>query len=496
MPYVIPALSDAVNLLVAAGRALFPDRNYGSPRSYHSKRARFFATAMTQLAFQIKRYFDDVMPDTAGDDGPIDRWGGLKGVIRKEATAASKPAAARVRGIAGTAVPLAQELRHPASNLRFQIATATAIPGGGTYVDADIVAIDTGAQTRLSSGQTLVFQATPPGLEGEVVLQLDIDQGGFDREGYGAYRDRVLAAWGQPQSGGNPTDYVAWALQVAGVTSAYAFANRAGIGTVDIVGLHSGSGAARILAPSELTDMIAYLRTLAPGPLATTTGPLRALTVVPDPQPVEIVLTPNGESAYAFDWTGGPLTVASWTAATNALQMTAPLPSSMRAGHRLSLKGVGSAQDGTEYKISAIAAADTVTLEKAPTVAPVATDIAYSGGPLVTPVRSAVLAHLNGETVYAGKRGTPSPESSLASVVGLEVLADGIGPANPAGIYGTWVGGIYLANLIKIAIYKAGVRNYQIVAPVSDYEAADFAYPLDVQIGLVTPSSVLIRGAT
>jgi hypothetical protein len=48
----------------------------------------------------------------------------------------------------------------------------------------------------------------------------------------------------------------------------------------------------------------------------------------------------------------------------------------------------------------------------------------------------------------------------------------------------------------KIAIYKAGVRNYSIVTPAADYEALDDVFPNDGQIHFVSPLSVLIRGAT
>lgn len=492
MAFSIPSLSDTRAFLVAVGHSLFPDRNYGNPRTYHGRRAGFLAAAVTQLHFQTRSEFDELMPDTAGDDGPIDRWGFIKSVARKEATPARKSAAARVLGTPGTSVPFGRELIHPSSGLRFAIATATTVAGSG-LIDADIVAIDTGAQTRLSAGEVLRFSSTPAGLQTNVTLQKNLDQDGFDREGFGAYRGRVLDAFGKPQSGGNSSDYRAWGLEVIGIMAAYSYPNRAGIGTIDIVGLKAGSGTSRVMSGGELVDYVAHVKTKAPEPLSSQTGPLRGLTVVADPQSVEIAITPNGEASFAFDWSGGPLTVSTWTSGTRTLQFTAARPPSIKAGHRIVLSPVASAQDGIEYKIEALSSTDSVVLEVVPPVAPVHLDLAYSGGPLTTPIRNAIVAHINGETVYAGKRGLPSPASSLDSVVGLEVLAEGVGPANPGGIYGTWSGGLLRSVLGKIAIYKAGVRNYAIVTPAADYEAIDYAFPLDAQIGLVTPRSVLIR---
>lgn len=494
MAFPIPSLTEMRDFLRAVGKALFPDRNYDNVRSYHSKRATFLGAAVTQVHAHVDAVQRALLPSTAGD-GEIDDWGGIKEVKRKGATPARKAAAGRVRGAAGTAVDAETELVHPSTGIRYKIETSTTVPAG-EVVDADIVAINTGEQTRLLKGTVLEFVATPVGLDTQVVLVKDLDEDGFDREQFGAYRRRVLEAFGARSSGGNQADFVAWALELEGISQAYAYANRAGFGTVDVVGLHTGSGAARALNLAERGDLLAYLRTKAPAHLAGEGGALRVLEVVTDDQDVELVLTPDGQAVHAFDWTGGPLEVLAWTAATRTLQLTADLPGDMKAGHRLCFKGVATVQDGREFVIEAIAGADSVILQKAPDVDPAATDLVYSGGPLVTPVRNAIVAHLNGRTVYAGRGGVPLPESAVASTVGLEVLAEGIGPANPGGLYGTWLGGLLVAVIGKIAMYKGGVRNHQILSPAADYEAEDDEIPNDDQIHMIAPRAVLVRGAT
>ncbi len=495
MAFALPTMLQTREFLVAVGKVIFPDRNFGNPRTYHSKRATFLAAAVTQVIAYVRGVMDDVMPDTASDNGPIDRWGGIKGIERKGATPARKAAAARVRGDAATPVPVDEELTHPASGLRFKIAASATVPGG-EFIDCDIVAIDTGSATRLTKGTVLRFVATPAGLQTDVVLQLDLDEDGYDREQFGSYRERVLDAFRKPTAGGNQPDYVKWGLEVDGISAAFAWPNRAGRGTVDVLGLHSGSGAARVLGSGELADYVTYLKTKAPASVAAEGGSLRGLLAVTDEQDVEIVITPNGEATHAFDWVGGPLTVAAWTLGTRTMQFVDDRPSGMKAGHRITIKGVGSAQDGREFKIEALSGDDSIILELAPAVDPVASDLVYSGGPLVTPIRDAIVAHMNGETVYAGKGSIPRPIGALDSTVGLEVLAEGIGPANPEGRYGTWSGGLIIAVLGKLAIYKGGVRNYAIVTPAADYEATNYEFPLDDSIGLIVPGSVLVRGAT
>lgn len=493
--FKIPSLSDTRDFFVAVFKALFPDRNVGAARSYHARRATFVAAAVTQLHAHVDAVQNDVMPDTAGDDGGIDRWGGIVGTERKAATGATKSAAGRVRGTPGTAINVGTQLKHPSSGLIFQVATSTVMPGT-SFTDVDVGAVDVGAQTRLAAGEVLQFLATPPGLETNVVLQKALDENGFDAEQFGAYRGRVLSTFSTPTSGGSQGDFVTWALELAGIAAAYCYPNRAGIGTIDVVGLHSGLGAARILTGGEAAALLGWLKTLAPAHLAGALGALRVLTAIADTQNIELTVTANGKAAYAFDWIdSAPPVVLAWTPATRSLQFTANLPSTMKAGHRIVLKGVASAQDGRQYTIEALSAADTVILQTAPIANPAATDIAYSGGPLVDVIRNAIVGHINGQTVYAGKGGQPMPESALASTVGLEVLAEGVGPANPGGVYGTWSGGLIRAVLGKLAIYAAGVRNYNIITPAADYEAIDYAIPNDTQIGLIVPNSIIVRSA-
>ncbi len=496
MAFRLPSLAETRDFLIAVGKAVFPDRNYGNLRSYHSRRATFLSAAVTQLHSHISGVQDDVMPDTASDDGPIDRWGSILGITRKSATAARKASVGRVLGTPGTAVDAGEELVHQASGLRYEI-TSSATVGGDESVVVDIAAIDTGAQTKLLRGEVLEFVSTPAGLSTSIALIDDLDEDGYDDEAFGAYRARVLAAFSDPTAGGTQADYVAWMLEVEGVAKAYAYPNRAGLGTVDLVALHNGSGAARVLDTADQEAVVEYVRELAPSQIAGVGGALRHLEVVPEEVDVELVLEANGEAAYAFDWNDEvPPEVLAWTPSTRLLQFTAARPGTMKAGHRLSLLGIGSAQDSRELTIEALSSTDSVILEEAPPVAPAAADLAYSGGPLVTPVRDAILAHMNGVTVYAGRGQVPIPESSLESTIGLEVLTEGIGPANPGGEYGTWSGGLIRAVLGKIAIYKGGVRNYTIPTPAADVEAEDPDFPDDAEIGLIVPGYVLVRGAT
>jgi uncharacterized phage protein gp47/JayE len=512
MPFDIPALADTRDLLVALGRALFPELNFTSTRSWHGKWATFLSGAVTQLHAHVDSAQRDLHPLTAGPGKPISDWGAALKVIQRGATPARKSAAGRVRGSAGSTVLPGTQMLNPQTGFVFAIANATTITIPGTvgispdsFVDADIVSIDKGSGARLQAGVSLFFLSAPAGIEAEVVLQKALDEGGFDEEQYGSYRARVLDVLAATASGGSQGDFVRWAKEsLASVATAYAYPNRAGRGTIDVVAFYAASGTSRSLSAGDRTIVRDYIASKAPFQVS---GPgLRVITTIADPQNVDILIATNGVLAYQFDWTGSGL-VSTWNPTTRELTWSSSLPSQLRAGHRIVLAGTN--QDGREYKVEAISGASSVILEVAPPTAPAAGVVIWPGGPLVKPIRDAVLGHLNGETVYAGRGGVPVPESAGVStanpggvnLTGLDILADGVGPANPFSSqfypnrfkYGPWIGSISRSVIAKIATYKTGVASATVVTPSDDYEPLDDAQP-QAQIHYVVPNSVVVRG--
>lgn len=495
MAYKVPTLEGMLGFLVALFKGLLPDRNISSRFTPAWKLMKTIAGAATDINANVASAVKDVMPTTARG-AKLDEHlyiyapGGIVG--RKGATPARKSKAGRVTGQLGYTTVVGDQLRHVASGLLFQVNQLGTIPAAG-YVDVDIVAVDTGSKTRLEKGEVLEFLNTPTGLQTQVVLQLALDEDGSDAEQDGAARNRLLAALRKPAAGGNQADYVGWTLAQLGIDAAFCYPNRAGIGTVDIAALHAGSGTSRKLTSGERATLLLALQALAPTQLAAPAGALRVLTTVEETANVELTISPNGEAAYAFDWDDStPLVVLAWTPATRTLQFSTARPTTMAAGHRIVLKGVGSSQDGTPYKIEALSSTDAVILEAAPTNAPVATDIVYAGGPLTAPIRDAILAHINGIVLYAGPDG-PLPATTADSTLLLEQLIDGIGTSNPAGVYGSWRGGLYKGALSTIAMYTRGVRNHSIITPAADLESTDYAFPNDAQIGYQVPGYVLVR---
>lgn len=499
MSYKVPSPNELHQLLIAFWKALFPLSGVGSRFSYHWKRLRAYAFGGSDLHEHISVAQDDVMPDTALG-ATLVRWSNIVKVIPKGATGARKTNGLRVFGTAASPVPFGQVLTHAPTGFSYQVNEAGAVIGAGGSVDVDVSAISTGAATRLLAGETLTFVSTPAGLKANAKIVLDLDEDGFDSEQESALSSRMLQRLGDAGAGGTAADFVQWALQVTGVDFAYAYPNRAGFGTMDVAALHTGTGSARALSSGERTTLLAYLKTKAPAMLTATGGALRVLTTIEELQPIEITIQTNGDPAFDFDWNDSTAPVVLvWTSATRSMQFTANVPTTMVAGSRFVVRGVGSVQDGSVFTVESVSAADTIIVREQPPIDFAATDVIYAAGPLTDIIRDAIVGYTNGEIVYADTN-----QPVRASVAGttaisrkLRRLVDGLGTSNPAGLYngsgGAWSGTLQRGALDTISRYSAGVRNVTVVTPATDQESTDYPFPNDSQIGYIAPSSVLIR---
>lgn len=457
MAFTIPTLDELHTLLVALLKALFPDLDV-SRTSFPALFARVLAAAATDNHAHLVATLADLLPDTAEAE-MLDRWGAIVGRTRKGATPARKANALRVvnSDVVDRNVTIGDLLTH-ASGLTFQINENAVVPTGST-LDVDVVAVDTGSATRLAAGEELTFVTPLTGIEEVAELQLDLDEDGDDAELDGAYRRRILARFATPPLGGAQNDYVQWSLEITGIAAAYAYPNRAGLGTVDVAALHAGTGSARILTPSEVTELQTHLDEERP-----VHATVRVLEVVAQDVSVDVRVLDTGEEAYAWDWIDEtPLIVDTWVGRTLTFQTDRP--DSMAAGHRLVLAKADGTGDGAPLVIESLSGTDAVVLEEAPAVAPVNLDTVYSGGALTTPVRDAVLAHING-----------------------------LGTANPdATRYGEWEGNLRTAALYRVVTLVAGVADASLIAPGANVEATDPPFPGDAAINLLVPARVIVR---
>lgn len=461
MAFIVQTLDELHEFKLALIKALLPGADV-SRGSFFWLWTRAEAGGQADNHAHIAGVLEELLPDSASG-AYLERWAAIAGVTKKSATPARKSNAMRVYGTPASTVTTGDVLTHE-SGQTFQVNENETIPAAG-YVDVDILAISTGSSTRLSAGETLTFDAPPTGIEESAELQIDMDEDGDDEEQDGPLRLRILDRFRSPPLGGAQNDYVQWALEVTGVASAYCYPNRAGYGTVDVAALHTGSGSSRLLSAGEVSELQDYLDERRP---VSVLG-CRVLTVAEESVSVEALIASTGEAAYEWDWDDSTAPIVSaWNGTTRLLTFTLDRPASMKAGDRLVIKDAAGLGTGQAYTIEALSSTDAVYLEEVPSIAPVATDVVYSGGPLTEPVREAILA-----------------------------LIDGLGPANPdATRYGDWEGSLRISSLYRATNSVDGVLDASIAAPVATVAATDPAYPDDATVYLLTPVRVLVRRMT
>jgi len=458
MPFSVPTLDEIHQVLLDDFANRLRNANV-SRFSDNWKRLRVVALGISGLHAHALSVEKDCMPDTASGDR-LDRWGDIYALERKGATPAKKADAGRLVGTVSTAFTSGAQLVST-DGLLFKVNESGSIPGAG-YIDVDIVAISTGSATRKSAGTVLTFVTPISGIESNVELQKDLDEDGTDIEDPGAYRNRILDRIAMPPMGGNAQDYRAWALEVTGIDTAFVFPGRNGLGSVDLVAFHSGSGSVRILSAQEITDLKAHIDALRPVSVAD----FRVLSTTAEPNNVEVLISPEDDATYAFDWNDQtPLEVSSVSAGTREITFTANTPTDLTVGKRITYKSTsGSYGTGAELVVEALPAANKVKVNVWPANPPVSGNLVYSGGPLVELIRQDILA-----------------------------LIDSLGPAR--GTYAAagmlWEGTLRTSSIFKVAQTRKGVLDSSIAVPGANVTPANS--PPTSSVGIITPRQILVR---
>ncbi len=456
MPFPIAPFDELRAIVIASMSGRFPDAALSKHHDLY-KRISAIVLGILDVHYHTRQVGLDVMPDTASGDF-LDRHGVIWDVTRKAAVGGSASSALRVVGSVGATVPNLEPMTHPASGLLYETRSGGVIPAGGS-LDVDFGAVSTGIQTNLEVGQEVQFDVTPANLETEAAVVVEL-VGGIDAEIDADLRDRILNRIGEPAAGGNRNDWEQAVLEaLASVNTAYVYPNRNGLGTVDLVGLKTGSGSIRVLSGGENATILTAVDLFRP-----VTATARMLTVTTLDTDVEITVIPESDPVFAFDWIDSvPPIILTYVPGTRILTFDAARPASMAVGGRLSVDDPLS--DGVESVIEALSGTDAVVLEDDLGYAPTPTNVVYSGGPLVQPARLAIIA-----------------------------LFDALGSANPdANPYGPWEGNIRLSTLFEAVQTISGVLDSTIVDPVANVEATDPAFPVNTTIELLTPGKILVR---
>jgi uncharacterized phage protein gp47/JayE len=470
MPFSIPSFLATLDDLLADLQNRFPKADV-SRLSGHWKRMAVIAGGVMMLHRHLQVISRDIMPDTAAGTA-LERWLAIYGLEKLKPTAAGKAKALRVTGAPGAVYTQGDQLTTP-DGLVYQVDESGTLPAAG-YKDLDVLALSTGAATRKGVGTVLTFAAPAVGIDATATLVLALDVNGTDVEQEGAARQRLLDTIAQPNLGGAANDFRQWARQLDFVSEAYVYPLRAGNGSVHLAALKSGHGANRLLTTDEIEELQAYVD----GKRPVGYGGFKVLTVVTQDQDVEELITEEDDPAYAFHWPDNPApTVVAYTAGTRTLQLSTR-PDTLSIGDRLFWRSAAPPlHDGSEVVVEDLSGADSVVL-KAPAVGdydwtatpPVAGDVVYSGGPLVTSVRNAIVGYM--DNLGPGRVDTGS-------------LAD--------FSYGSsyWEGTLRRAKLHNLSQKQKGVLDSKVLEPPENVSPTNLAPASTVSV--LVPRVIIVR---
>lgn len=228
MPATVLTLADVRDAILRDIRNLRPEADIGSDSDYFV-RASSVASAVEGLYQHQLWMVRQIFPDTADRDFLI-LHARLRGMDLKPAVIAS--GAIRLTGTTpGTPVPSGLAAK-------YQDGTAYVTTAGG-QLDANGQAIVTAAailpgeagNRAVDDGLTLTV---PPGGINATATVVTM-RGGTEIETPESLLARLLQRIRRPPAGGNKYDYWQWAMGVPGVSAAFVYPLRRGLGTVDVV---------------------------------------------------------------------------------------------------------------------------------------------------------------------------------------------------------------------------------------------------------------------
>lgn len=238
------------------------------------------AAMADEVLRRVEYLLKQVFP-TEADEQYLIKHGKVRNFPRKAASKAT--GSATFTGCTpGSVVPEGTELKR-ADNVLYTT-TAEATAGQDGSVSLSVIATDATENGNADSGTTLTFSTPIQGVPTSGTVGSGGLTGGADIEDIEEYRARFLEFIRNPSTGGNKTDYVIWAKEVAGVTRAWCYPVECGPGTVTVRFMMDDTYPDGIPNADDVAAVQSYINDLKP---ATST----LYVVAPIADPVDITFS-------------------------------------------------------------------------------------------------------------------------------------------------------------------------------------------------------------
>ncbi|MCG3177411.1 MAG: hypothetical protein MOGMAGMI_02385 [Candidatus Omnitrophica bacterium] len=228
MPFSRPDLATLINRAEADIETRLPGADARLRRSNLNVLARVHSGAAHGLYGYLEWIARQVIIDTADGD-MLERHASIWGVARK----AASPGVGNVTvtGTNGAIVPADSTLAR-SDGAQYTTDVEATISGGTATIA--VTAVEGGQAGNASAASSLSFDTPIAGVSATATVAVGGLTGGADIEADEDLRARLLARIQQPPHGGASYDYVAWALEVPGVTRAWVYPAELGLGTVTV----------------------------------------------------------------------------------------------------------------------------------------------------------------------------------------------------------------------------------------------------------------------
>jgi len=281
MAFNRPTLLQLIERIQADIESRLPGSDPRLRRSVLGVLARALAGATHGLHGHLDWVSRQVVPDTAEAE-ILDRWADWWGLARKPAVGATGNVA--LSGATGSVVP-AGTLLQRADGVEYATdAEVTLVAGAAT---AAVTATTAGQDTSAVEGVSLSLVSPVAGVQSGATVAAGGLTGGADEEADEALRERLRLRVQAAPHGGAAHDYVAWALEVSGVTRAWVYPAELGLGTVSVRFVRDDDDDL-IPDAAEVQAVQDYIDALRP-----VTADVTVVAPTPAPLDMTIQLTPN-----------------------------------------------------------------------------------------------------------------------------------------------------------------------------------------------------------
>lgn len=230
------------------------------PQGPASALAHVIAGMVHQALGRIDYQALQTWPDTA-EATSLDVWGARLSLPRKAAAKATGVVV--FSGTSGLVIPVDTLLQRQ-DGAKFLTTAQGTIVGG--VANVAVIAVQAGTSANSPGGTALTLASLIVGTITSVVVEVGGIRGGSDQEGDEQFRRRLVKRLGQAPAAGTHQDYERWALEVGGVTRAWAIPGNQGAGTVGVTFVLDDDPVSIIPNAAKVAEVQAYIDARRPEP--------------------------------------------------------------------------------------------------------------------------------------------------------------------------------------------------------------------------------------